>query len=186
MKILLAPLIHSFFTDHLCCQRGLSKSSISSYRDAIRQMIVFVSSEKKKPCTQLLITDIDVSILLRYLNHLETKLGNKAQTRNHRLAVIRSFFEYVGARDPVLLAHCQKITSIPFKRSKPPMTHYLERDEIENLLGQFKSGNIGNTGLRHYALILFLYNTGARAHEAANLKIEHLEMSLSLGLAFIM
>jgi len=122
----LAPIIHSFLTDHLNCQRGLSLNTIKSYRDVIRQMLVFAAKVLKKPCTQLTVEQIDVAPVLRYLSYLEKDLGNSAQTRNHRLAVIRSLFEYVGSRDLVLIDHCRKITSIPFKRTKPPLTRYLE------------------------------------------------------------
>jgi site-specific recombinase XerD len=35
----------------------------------------------------------------------------------------------------------------------------------------------GRLALRDRALILFLYNTGARVQEAADLRVEHLDLS---------
>ena len=56
----------------------------------------------------------------------------------------------------------------------PPETRFLERDEIEDLLRHLPSD--GPLALRDRALILFLYNTGARAQEAADLRAEHLDL----------
>jgi len=114
-------------------------------------------------------------MILRFLNHLETERANKPQTRNQRLAAIRSFFEYIGSSEIELLDHSQKVTSIPFKRFKIAPTGYLERDEMQRLLGQF-TGQKSETALRHHALLLFLYNTGARAQEAADLRMNCVDL----------
>ena len=60
------------------------------------------------------------------------------------------------------------------KRVAPPETHFLERDEIQALLRHLPSE--GRLALRDRALLLFLYNTGARAQEASDLHVEHLDL----------
>jgi site-specific recombinase XerD len=52
---------------------------------------------------------------------------------------------------------------------------YLEQSEMEALLAAPDRRN--PQGLRDYALLLFLYNTGARADEAAQLTIGNLELA---------
>ncbi len=60
------------------------------------------------------------------------------------------------------------MAAIPRKRAQPPETIFLERDEIESTLAALPVN--GRHALRDRALLLFLYNTGARVQEAADLR----------------
>ena len=71
-------------------------------------------------------------------------------------------------------AEAEQVTKIPNKRSPPPRTFYLERNEIEALLGSLPQ--TGLAALRDRTLLMFLYNTGARAQEVADLQVVNLEM----------
>jgi len=73
-----------------------------------------------------------------------------------------------------MLQACQQVAAIPTKRAAPAETHFLERDEVKELLCCLPSE--GRLALRDRALILFLYNTGARAQEAADLCVCHLDL----------
>jgi site-specific recombinase XerD len=68
---------------------------------------------------------------------------------------------------------CQQIAAIPTKRTPAPATQFLERDEIAALFARLPSS--GRRAARDRALLLFLYNTGARVQEAADLRVEHLD-----------
>src|ERR1700694_2543200 len=74
-----------------------------------------------------------------------------------------------------MLAICQQVAAIPMKRVAPPETHFLERDEVQALLRHLPSD--GRLALRDRGLLLFLYNTGARVQEAADLRVGHLDLS---------
>ncbi len=39
----LGPLLHAFFVGHLTGEKGLRRSSVQSYRDAVRLLLVFVA-----------------------------------------------------------------------------------------------------------------------------------------------
>ena len=73
-----------------------------------------------------------------------------------------------------MLGICQQVAAIPTKRAAPAETHFLERDEIEDLLRRLP--RTGRLALRDRALLLFLYNTGARVQEVADLRVGHLEL----------
>jgi integrase/recombinase XerD len=60
------------------------------------------------------------------------------------------------------------VAAIPRKRAQPPETVFLERDEIEATLAALPAD--GRHTLRDRTLLLFLYNTGARVQEAADLR----------------
>jgi site-specific recombinase XerD len=165
---LLGSVLTSFFTDHLKLQRGLRPNSITSYADAMRLFLQFAAAISKKKITQLGLDDLGADVVSQFLTSLEERRGNTAQSRNQRLAALRTFFEYVGQRFPERLGHAQKVATIPRKRTQPPETIFLERDEIEGALARVPAE--GRHALRDRTLLLFLYNTGSRVQEAADVR----------------
>jgi site-specific recombinase XerD len=169
---LLGSILASFFNDHLRLQRGLRPNSITSYADAMRLFLQFAAATSKKKITQLRLDDLEAEVLSQFLNSLEERRSNTAQSRNQRLAALRTFFEYIGQRFPERLGQAQKVAVIPRKRAQPPETIFLERDEIEDTLAGLPAD--GRQALRDRTLLLFLYNTGARVQEAADLRASDL------------
>jgi len=164
----LGAILASFFNDHLKLQRGLRPNSITSYADAMRLLLQYVAKADRKKITQLGLDDLDADVVSGFLNTLEESRSNAAQSRNQRLAALRTFFEYVGQRFPERLGQAQKVAAIPRKRAQPPETIFLERDEIQDTLAALPVD--GRHALRDRALLLFLYNTGARVQEAADVR----------------
>jgi integrase/recombinase XerD len=168
----LGPLIHSFFLDHLVTVKGLRPASIRSYRDTIRLLLCFVAQDKRMKITKLAVEDLSFERVLGFLRYLEQERGNHPRTRNQRLAAVHTLFDYIASRQPEMLAVCQRVAAIPMKRAAPAETHFLERDEVEQLFQHLPSS--GRLALRDRALLLFLYNTGARVQEVAELRASHL------------
>jgi site-specific recombinase XerD len=164
----LGAILASFFNDHLKLQRGLRPNSISSYADAMRLFLQFAAAAGGKKITQLGLDDLDAAVVSGFLNSLEVRRSNTAQSRNQRLAALRTFFEYVGRRFPERLGQAQRVAAIPRKRAQPPETIFLERDEIEGTLAALPVDR--RSTLRDRTLLVFLYNTGARVQEAADLR----------------
>lgn len=166
--------MHSFFIDHLITVKGLRPASVRSYRDTIRLLLLFVAADKRTKITRLSVEDLTFERIIGFLRYLEQERGNHARTRNQRLAVLHTLFDYIATREPDLLGVCQRVAAIPMKRAAPAETHFLERDEIEALFRHLPDD--GRLALRDRTLLLFLYNTGARAQEAADLRVEHLDL----------
>ena len=171
----LGPILHSYFLEHLIAVKGLRPGSVRSYRDTIRLLLVFLAAQKRCKITRLTLEDLTLERILAFLRHLEEDRGNHIRIRNQRLAALHSLFEYIATRSPEMLAVCQQVAAIPIKRVAPPETRFLERDEIQALLHQMP--NKGRLALRDRTLLLFLYNTGSRVQEAADLRVEHLNLS---------
>jgi site-specific recombinase XerD len=174
---LLGAVLTSFFNDYLKLQKGLRPNSIHSYADAMRLFLQFAAKRAQKKITQLGLDDLDVDLVCAFLNFLGETRGNAAQSRNLRLAALRSFFEYVGQRFPERLGQAQKVAAIPRKRTRPPETIFLERDEIEGTLAALPAD--GRHALRDRTLLLFLYNTGSRVQEAADVRANDLRFDPS-------
>ena len=171
----LGPLLHSFFADHLITAKGLRPASVRSYRDTIRLFLLFAAADRGCKITRLFLGDLTFDRVIKFLRYLEQDRGNHTRTRNQRLAALHTLFEYIAGRSPEMLAICQQVAAIPMKRAAPPETRFLERDEVAELLRRLP--RTGHLALRDRALFLFLYNTGARAQEAADLRAGHLDLS---------
>ena len=170
----IARFVQGFFHEYLAAKRGLSPNTVLSYRDSLKLFLRFASQRVAKPVDKLVIQDFDEKLTLLFLDDLETTRGNSTQTRNNRLAALHSFFRYIAAQDPTVLDRCQRICSIPVKRTGHKTIEYLDDREVCTLLD---SVNLNwRHGPRDYALLLFLYNTGARAQEAVGLEVGDLRL----------
>jgi len=173
--ITLGKAIHSFFEDYLICQKGLSAATIKSYRDGLRLFLCFVADDCGRKISRLAVTDLTSDRAIHFLNDIELKRHNHIRTRNQRLAGLRCFFDYLALREPEILKEAERVAAIPRKRVAPPVTGFLERDEIETLFADLPKQ--GRFALRDHVLMLFLYNTGARVQETAELRIANLVLS---------
>jgi integrase/recombinase XerD len=170
----LGPVVYAFFERHLKAEKGLSPASVRSYRDALRLFLAFVARQCRRQITRLVIEDLTAEQVRGFLDHLEAERGNHIRTRNQRLAALHTFFAYLAGQVPESLSEAGRVTAIPMKRVPPPGTQFLERDEIEALFSRLPTE--GYSALRDRALLLFLYNTGARVQEAADLTIGNLAL----------
>jgi integrase/recombinase XerD len=170
----LGPVVQSFFLDGLITMKGLRPSSVRSYRDVMRLFLRFAAEDAHRKITRLTLADLTFERVLHFLRYLDEVRHNHTRTRNQRLALLHTFFEYLAARDPEMLAVAQRVAAIPTKRTPPPETRFLERDEIASLLATMPSR--GRNAARDRTLILFLYNTGARVQEAVDLRVRDLEL----------
>jgi len=170
----LGSLLQSYFEDYLRCQKGLQPATLRSYRDVVRLFLLFVAAHRRQRLTRLRLSELTSDQVLRFLNHLEKERENGVATRNQRLAALRSLFEYLAERVPEMLSEAQRVMAVPTKRTAPPRTRFMERDEIEALFDHLPSN--GALALRDRTLLLFLYNTGARVQEVADLRVGNLEL----------
>jgi len=153
--------------------KGLRPSSVRSYRDTIRLLLVFIAADKGCRITRLVLADLTFERLVGFLRHLEIDRHNHIRTRNQRLAAIHTLFDYIAPEH-------RRCSGVPAGRRHPDEalgpaeTHFLERDEVELLFRNLPRR--GRLALRDRAALLFLYNTGARAQEVADLRVEHLDL----------
>jgi site-specific recombinase XerD len=173
-ELTLGALVHDFFLNYLAQQKGLRQSSVRSYRDTLRLFLPFVAKEARRPISRLKIEDLTLDRVLAFLRHIEQDRCNGISTRNQRLAALRTFVEYLGRRSPEWLHLCQQVAAIPTKRSPLPETRFIARDQVQSLFERLP--DLGRFALRDRVLLLFLYNTGARVQEVADLRLEHLTL----------
>lgn len=165
----ISKYVRPFFQNYLVHQRNMSEDSIKSYRDAVKLFLRFTSTKLKKPTVSILVTDLKKTIVIDFLAHLENNRGNKIQTRNQRLSILRTLFTYIALEEPVLNEHCRRVIAIPFKQgATSPEIKYLEKEEIAALFNATDKSTM--LGRRDYAILLFMYNTGARVRETVDVR----------------
>lgn len=161
--------LRRFLDEYMTTVRNLSANTRKSYRDTFRLLLPYISKLSKKSPDELLVTDINDKSVLSFLKHLEKMRDVSISTRNQRLAAIFAFAKYVSMNSPEHIEWCRNIRHVPVKKASKRLITYLEKYEMDALLSlpDIKTGQ----GWRDYVLLLFLYNTGARAEEAASLRI---------------
>ena len=88
-------------------------------------------------------------------------------TRNQRLSAIRAFARFIASRDPTHIEWSGSIRAIASKKAAPKPIGWLSKSEMTELLEV--PDRRTPRGRVEYALLLFLYNTGARVSEATQL-----------------
>ena len=171
---MLGPWLRRFLLEHLVGERNLARNTQQSYRDTLRLLLPFAAERAKKPIDRLKIEDLSADRVRAFLRELEETRGCGVATRNQRLAAIHSLALFIGQYCPEQVQWCGEIRSIPFKRAPRPLVTYLEKAEMDALLAAPETNRA--QGRRDHALLLFLYNTGARADEAAHVRIADLDL----------
>jgi integrase/recombinase XerD len=167
--------VQSYFTEYLPRQRGASVHTIRAYRDALTMLLKFVAQQRGKDIAALQIGDLDADAVACFLDHIEAQRSNSAATRNCRRAAIRSFFKHLVRND---LAHSQqfvRVLAIPAKKARQRPATYLEAEEARLIIDRPDPHTLG--GWRDRALLLFLYNCGARVSEATGLRWDDLQLA---------
>jgi site-specific recombinase XerD len=171
---LLGPWVRRFLLEYLVTERNLAHNTQCSYRDALILLIPFVADKRNKSVDRLTVLDLTADMLRLFLADLEQSRRCSIPTRNQRLAAVHALARFVGEHSPEHIAWCGQIRSIPFKKSSKAVVPYLDKPQMDALLSA--PDRTTPQGCRDHALLLFLYNSGARAHETAQLLISELDL----------
>jgi site-specific recombinase XerD len=173
-KQYLAYYIRLFLIQYLSSQKGLSENTILSYKDALKLLLKYCAQYLGMKIDQLRCDQIDDQIVRKFLDYLEQHRGCTASTRNARLAALKTFFYYLGQQVPQCLDNSQRISAIPLKKIAHKMVDYLDPDELKAIMDRIDVA--GRNGIRDQALLLLMYNTGARVQEIVDIKLNDLRL----------
>jgi integrase/recombinase XerD len=130
----IAPHMEAFLREHLARHRGASPHTCDSYAYSFQSLFEFAARKLKAAPSALMLEQLDAPLISAFLEHLETARRNSAQTRNVRLAAIRSFFRFLQHREPAALDQIRRILAIPFKITDTRLVAHLDREELQALL----------------------------------------------------
>ena len=172
---LLGPWVRRFLLEHLVAERNLARNTQRSYRDALTLLIPFAADQLHQPVDRLQVVDVSADLVRLFLADLEQTRQCAITTRNQRLAAVHALARFVGEHSPEHIAWCGQIRSVPFKKASKTVIPYLDKPQMDALLGAPDRQTA--QGRRDHALLQFLYNSGARAQEAAQLLISELDVA---------
>ena len=179
----LGPWLRRFLADYIVTERCLARNTQMSYRDSFTLLLPYISAKARKSVDRLDVEDISPSYVLQFLAHIEKDRGCSVQTRNQRLAAIRSFARFVASRDPVHVAWCGQIRSITTKKAAQQPISWMTKGEVEALITVPDCQTL--RGRTEHTLLLFLYNTGSRVSEATSLQVGNLQIGRHDGHALV-
>lgn len=166
----LSTLVQKFLEHHLPVERNSSPNTVLSYRDGMVLFLRYAAQQRRRSADELLLEDADASMVRGFLEWLAKTRGSSPRSCNQRLAGLKSFFKFVAAVSPEHLDQARLVREIPNRRVDHKEPRYLETPEVEAL----QAAGRARPSARDEALVLFLYNTGARVQEVVDLDLEHL------------
>jgi integrase/recombinase XerD len=170
----LAPLVTTFFRNHLTVEKGVSKNTIASYSYAFKFLCRYVSDRLGKSPSALALEELDAQMIREYLEHIERDRSNTARTRNLRLTAIRSFMKYVEYEVPSGLEQTRQILAISNKRTEERLINHLTREEMNAVLDAPNPNT--RSGIRDQAMLYLGFAAGLRASELVGLRVDDIEL----------
>ena len=130
----LAPHLATFLREHLPRDQQASPHTCDAYAYGFQLLVSFAAQRLRTRPSSLDIEQIDVPLILAFLEHIERDRGNTARSRNARLAAVRSFFRFLEYRVPACLDQALRVRAIPMKKTDEALVRSLTRLEIQALL----------------------------------------------------
>ena len=169
---LIAPHIAAFLQQRLPVERRASPNTCDSYAHAFKLLFQYASQCLKVPPSELNLEQIDASLIVNFLGHLEAARGNGAGSRNIRLAAIKSFMHFMEYRVPSALEQIQRILAIPAKKTDSRLVRHLTAEEMQSILDA--PDPKVRDGLRDRAMLHLCFAGGLRVSELVGLRLEDL------------
>jgi site-specific recombinase XerD len=171
----LGVFVRRFLLEHLVTERNLARNTQRSYRDTLVLLLPWLTAQTSKAADQLVVSDLSAARVRQFLSYLEKERQCSIRTRNQRLAALHALARFIGMSSPEQIVWSGEVRAIPFKKAAQTQIAYLEKTEMDALLNAPDRQTA--QGQRDYALLLFLYNSGARADEVAQLTIADLQIA---------
>jgi integrase/recombinase XerD len=175
----IAPHIETFLREHLGRHRGASQHTCDSYAYSFQLLFEFAAERLKLAPSALMLEQLDAQLIGAFLEYIEDTRQNSPDTRNVRLAAIRSFFHFLEHRQPAALEQIRRILAIPFKRANSRLVPYLLQEEVQALLDAPDPAT--RQGIRDRAMLHLAVCAGLRVSELTGLRIDDVTLpSLSI------
>lgn len=162
--------LERYFNTYLPTVKGLSQSTINSYKATFRILMEFLYKVKGISSDKVDFGTLDDKLITDFLNWLETERKCSIATRNQRLSAIAAFSIYAQNRDfgsAVVFRNC--VLKVPKKKAPRQSRSLFTRDEVKILFGLPEPRT--EIGLRDKTLLCFMYASGTRAQEVCDLTV---------------
>lgn len=168
----LAPHLTAFLRERLPHERRASPHTCDAYAYSFQLLLRFAAKRLRTPPSAMMLEQLDVPMVLAFLDDLESTRGNSPRTRNARLAAIKSFARFVEYRVPSCLQQVQSLLALPSKKTDEALVPYLTRDEMQAVLDA--PDPRCREGVRDGAMLHLAFAAGLRVSELVGLRLDEL------------
>lgn len=169
----IAPYLSTFLREHLPRERRASPHTCETYAYAFQLLLCFAAERLDTHPSSLELEQLDASLVLAFLEHLERERGNSPKTRNARLAAIHAFFRFLEYRLPSALDQARRVHAIPAKKTDERLIDYLTHEEIQALLDA--PDPTTRSGIRDRAMLHLAFAAGLRVSELVGLRLDDID-----------
>ncbi|MBC8392317.1 MAG: tyrosine-type recombinase/integrase [Deltaproteobacteria bacterium] len=167
----LTTCVQQFFDLYHFRIKGSSQQTIKAYREALALFLPFVAKYYSIKVGSLSIDHLSLQVILSFLDYLQSDRSNAANTRNQRLAVIKSLAKMIRLMYPQKWEIADIILAIPQKKSQKKIVAFLY---IEEIFAAYEAVDLKKPlGFRDYTILHLLADSGARATEIATLNLDY-------------
>jgi integrase/recombinase XerD len=156
------------YISYLIIEKGLSQSSISSYKDDIKHFVTYIESIDRS------LLEIDQSDCEIYFEQLKD-LGYKSRSLSRKISSLKSLFSYFSFREFITLSPLENFRSIVHDNSdRTTLTH----SQIDDLYSSLDINHI--LGARDMVIIDLMYSCGMRISEVIGLTMDKISFDQSI------
>lgn len=166
----LSVYLSAYLREYLPCERRASPQTCEAYAYTYQLLVCYAAELFKVPPSKLTIEMLDVTLVVKFLNYLETGRGNSSRTRNARSAAIKAFFRYLEYRDAACLEQSRRIHAIPAKKTDDKLICYLSQQEMQSILDVPDLHTL--SGIRDRAMLHLCFAAGLRVSELIGLGLK--------------
>lgn len=170
----IASHITAFLQQRLPVERGASENTCESYAYTFKLLFEYASDRLKVTPSELHLEQLDAPMMVNFLNYLETVRGNGPNSRNIRLAAIKSFMHFMEYRVPTALEQIRRILAIPAKKTDTRLVRHLTVEEMQAILDGPEPTT--RDGIRDRAMLHLCFAAGLRVSELIGLRIDDLNL----------
>jgi site-specific recombinase XerD len=178
----IAPHVEAFLRNTLSHHRGASQHTCDSYAYSFQLLFKFAAARLKVRPSSLALEQLDSEMVSAFLEDLEDTRRNAPETRNVRLAAIKSFFHFLEYQHPASLEQIRRVLAIPYKRTNTRLVPYLVREEVQALLDA--PDPTTRDGIRDRAMLHLAVCAGLRVSELVGLRLNDVSLP-SMSIAFM-
>jgi integrase/recombinase XerD len=156
------------FINYLSVERGLSKHTLSAYRNDISALIGFLSENKLADQTW---NNVGESNIRAYLDDLDER-GYALTTKSRKIASAKSFFNFMKEEQ---IIEGNPLSDVRQPRTGQSLPKALSIEDVDRLLGASSDSDTTEDS-RDLAMVELMYAAGLRVSELVGLNLRDVDL----------
>ena len=169
-------MARAFLHDYMPAVRNQSDRSSEAYKQSLNTYLTFLKNEKGIADEKVTFEAFCRTNVKEFVGWLSNK-GYAPKTINLKLTAIRSFLKYCGDEDFELKGVYSDVCTVKKVREEKKPIEYLQTSATKAILSSYDTQTAKHR--RNRMILIFLYDTGARVQELADLNTSALHLNVS-------